>query len=546
MAEKIPRTLDCPSCGAPLDYDGKSATVRCKFCNHVTLIEGFKEEKPPEIIIEDVHVSAPPRPVIIEAPIKPVVKAAAATATTGAFLGCGITAAILLIVGVILGFAFSQPGGPFVPRMVAMDTAVLLPAESDAPPDVVSLFYNVNTEKRLFARVGTSNGKLAWQAEPLPGDGFADHIVTDGNLVYAASEMDLFAYHASDGSLAWQVEMPDRLEYEENSLALTAGRVVTITLDRSLQAYDAQTGQLAWSRLLSGYDRQIRLMNDQIVVMDYLGDDYTYSLVFLKPLDGREESLMTPTCQIREYSSETLDTYSGILYDPGQNSLYLFYGTFNGCIQRIDVSTGEVSWQTPVEDGFSFTPYGFNGILTNSAIYFQSGSQLLAVDKVSGTVRTLLSNDDYEFMPLAVSGDTLIARARRTRGTERFELWGVDAGSGSKKWSLELENTKPLDPPNELVGLVDEDESGWAWRLAPTGLLLLDFQAVPNQLVLTTINPADGSKTSEIAVPLENDGSEFYSVPTVVGWWNQMVYFILDTQVYAVDTISGEIMMVYQ
>ncbi len=546
MPEKIPRTLDCPSCGAPLDYDGKSATVRCKFCNHVTLIEAPKEEKPPEIIFEEVHVSAPSRPVIIEAPLQPVVKAAAATAASGAFLGCGITAAILLIVGLILGFAFAQPGGPFVPRMVAMDTAALLPTEGDIPPDVVSLFYNVNTEERLFARVSSSNKNLAWQAEPLPGDGFADHIVTDGNLVYTASEMNLFAYHASDGSLAWQVTMPDQLDYDPNSLVLAAGRVVTITLDRSLQAYDAQTGQLAWSRLLSGYDRQVRLMNDQIVVMDYLGDDYTYSLVFLNPLDGREESLLTPTCQVREYSSETLDTYSGILYEPGQNSLYLLYGTFNGCIQRINLSTRQVTWQTAVEDGLSFTPYGFNGMMTDSTIYFQNEEHLLAVDKAGGTVRTLLSNDDYEFMPLAVSGDTLVARARRTRGTERFELWGVDAGTGSKKWSLELENTKPLDPPNELVGLVDEDESGWAWRLTPTGLLLLDFQAVPNQLVLNTINPADGSKTSEIAVPLEDDGSEFYSVPTVIGWWNQVVYFILDTQVYAVDTTSGEVLMVYQ
>jgi outer membrane protein assembly factor BamB len=340
--------------------------------------------------------------------------------------------------------------------------------------------------------------------------------------------------------------MPDRLEYDENSLALVAGRVVTITLDRSLQAYDAQNGQLAWSRLLSGYDRQVRLMNNRIVVMDYLGDDYTYSLVFLDPVDGREESVMTPTCQVREYSSETLDTYSGILYEPTQGSLYLFYDSFDGCIQRIELPTGQVTWQTPVEDGFSFTPYGFNGLMTDSTIYFQNEEQLLAVDKASGMVRTLLENEDYEFVPLAVSGDTLIARARRTRGTERFELWGVDAGSGNKKWSLELENTKPLDPPNELVGLVEEDESGWGWRLAPTGLLLLDFQAGPTQLVLTTISLADGSTTSEVTVPLEDDGSGFYSAPTVIGWWNQVVYFVLDTRVYAVDTNSGEVLVVYQ
>jgi len=36
-----PTSLNCPACGAPLDFDGTSAVVRCKFCRNVSLIPGI-------------------------------------------------------------------------------------------------------------------------------------------------------------------------------------------------------------------------------------------------------------------------------------------------------------------------------------------------------------------------------------------------------------------------------------------------------------------------------------------------------------------------
>ena len=34
-----PKSLTCPTCGAPLNYDGKSASVRCNFCQNVVVLE---------------------------------------------------------------------------------------------------------------------------------------------------------------------------------------------------------------------------------------------------------------------------------------------------------------------------------------------------------------------------------------------------------------------------------------------------------------------------------------------------------------------------
>ena len=41
MTDNLPKTLNCPSCGAPLDYDGSSSIVRCKFCKNIALIPGL-------------------------------------------------------------------------------------------------------------------------------------------------------------------------------------------------------------------------------------------------------------------------------------------------------------------------------------------------------------------------------------------------------------------------------------------------------------------------------------------------------------------------
>ena len=33
------KSLTCPTCGAPLNYDGKSASVQCAFCQNVAVLE---------------------------------------------------------------------------------------------------------------------------------------------------------------------------------------------------------------------------------------------------------------------------------------------------------------------------------------------------------------------------------------------------------------------------------------------------------------------------------------------------------------------------
>jgi len=644
MPDNTPTTLTCPSCGAPLEVDGKSSLVRCKFCNTIALVPGLptapeaaapasldevrqlvesgnlieairryrelydvslKEAKdavdtlqagnviearqvvtgpltPEETgrVLEEVQellragnkigairryreaadvsltkakdvvdqveaaLTGIPLPSSPEITGRPSVTPPARP-TNQSWLGITIVLTILVIVGGVLAFVLSQPGGPFTPQLFAISPAILLTSEAGAPPDVAALFYNPDKDTRLVGLVDGNTGKLRWQAEPLSGDGYADALAQSADLLYAASGTDLLAYRKNDGSLAWQAEMPDKLNYGESSLLVTDGRVLTMNLDQSVQAYDAQTGALSWSRRLAGYDRTLRLMGSSLVLLDYTGDDYTYSLVFLDPVTGAEQNIITPACPSSEYSSATLDTDSGLLYDDVENALYLVFDSSPGCVLRLDLVNGKASWQALDDEWYSFSPYGFTGFLTGTRLYFINGHQLLAVDKSSGALQTLLTDEDYEFIPLAVTGDRLIVRARRTRGSERFEIWGVEAISGERLWRMDMENSKPMNPPNELVGLVDEDESGWTWSLLTGQLVLIQFQAAPNQLVIQTVSPADGTLTSETTVALKAVTGDFYSVPTVIGWQDNLLYISLEANIYALDVSTGKVKFSY-
>jgi hypothetical protein len=141
---------------------------------------------------------------------------------------------------------------------------------------------------------------------------------------------------------------------------------------------------------------------------------------------------------------------------------------------------------------------------------------------------------------MAVTGDTLLVRARRTRGTERFEIWGLNTTTGEILWQKDLQGASPIDPPNEMAGLIDNTDYGWTWRMTTAGMQILTFKGEPNQLVIETLSLADGSMTSGYILPLKEIFGDFYSVPTVIGWQGDVIYLNTDTILYGIDTITGK------
>jgi outer membrane protein assembly factor BamB len=254
--------------------------------------------------------------------------------------------------------------------------------------------------------------------------------------------------------------------------------------------------------------------------------------------------MLTPTCTFNDYVSN-MDADMGLVHDQAGNALILVYDSSYGCVQRLDLANGQTSWSVSRKDSFSFASDGFQYLLTDSSLYFSNGNELLVVDKSAGAMKVLLTEPDYYLLPMAVAGDNLIVRARRTRGTERFELWGVDATSGDKSWNLDMQDSAPIDPPDEMIGLIKDTEPGWTWKLVPSGLVVIMFQAEPNQLVLETFNPADGTSAGKQTINLKKVAGEFYSIPRIINRQGSLVYFSLEANIYTLDVTNGQLKLIY-
>jgi outer membrane protein assembly factor BamB/ribosomal protein L7/L12 len=651
MSDNAPTSLNCPTCGAPLEVDGTRVLVRCKFCGNVSLIPGvlpaqaaapasaldeirklakagniidalkkyreiygvdLKDAKeavealqagrlvtpsePPgmhtseeltkalqevqrlladgnkieaiKIYRQNYDVSLarakyaieqiaagntlwpeegfqtltalPQSPTISIETIDAIQKPSRATGWVGVITAISI---LLLIAGIVAMILY-LPGGALNKHYIPGDPLALVPSEQGANPDVAAHFYDPDADTGFIGLVDGITGKLRWQASALPGDGYAEAVAYGPDLVYAASGVDLLAYHNSDGSLAWQAQMPDKLNYGESTLLVTAGRVITTNADQTIQAYDASTGNRAWNMRLGGYDRTLRLMGGSLVVVDYTNDNNDFGLLFLDPATGNQQKVITPICTHEGYDSN-IDPGVGFAYDQAEKAIFLVYDSSYGCVQRLDLTSGQIVWSTNNDDNFSFASDGFQSLVTDSTLYFSNDNDILAVNKSGGEMKVLLTNPDYELLPLAVAGEKLIVRARRTRGTERFELWGVDASSGNQVWQMDMLGASPIDPPDDMSGLIDDTDWGWTWKLTSTGLVIMKFQAKPNQLMLETFNLADGNSLGQQTIALKKVFGDFYSIPTVIGWQGSTVYLNVDSNIYALDVTTAKLKDIY-
>ncbi len=644
MLDHSPKTLTCASCGAPLDYDGHSTFVQCKFCKTTSVMPGAREnqaqltpgllaeirtlaeggnmleavrrfreatgvdlktakssvemlvsgrvmvasqvisgpltaeqtgqilEQVQELLRADNKVEAirryreatdvsmvksrdvverveaalkglpPPQPLEIPGQLSPYQPVSPVRHRS--WFGLILTLGIFLFVAGLLSLIFFLPGGPFNSMMISNGPAIL--AESGlGETSLAGVFYHVNDESYRVAMLDPTSGKIRWKADPLPGQGYASAMILVDELVIVASESDLLGFRVEDGSPAWHTILPDRLNYSDQAILAVSGRVITNTADQSIQAYEAATGRLVWDRRLSGYDRSLRLVGGSLLVIDYLGEDYTYNFIFLDPLDGQEQRVITPTCSTDEYSVSSVDPDTGLLFDPEENAIYLVYDSTPGCIQKIDLGSGQPAWQTLDEEWYNFSS-GFHGFLTEEHLFFGTGNRLVAVDKQTGSLEVLMEDDENDLLPLAETDGTLVVRLRRTRGTEKFELRGLDAARGSMLWRVDMGDASPIDPPDEMVGLIDEGYPGYTWHLGTSGLILVQFQAEPNQMLIQTIDPTDGNLLNEVTIPLKAVSGDFYSVPEVISWRGDLIYLSVDGSLYCINYMTGEVVFHFQ
>jgi hypothetical protein len=262
--------------------------------------------------------------------------------------------------------------------------------------------------------------------------------------------------------------------------------------------------------------------------------------------DGSIQQTFSPKCaQPDGAAAYGLDGSALFLFDPdpsirtSDRAIYFFYGWNPSCIERWDAASASRVWQAVEEEGFSPT-HGFAVLFTPETVYFAEQENLWSADKAGGAIRLLSEGGDYELVPLALEQGVLILRTKRTRGTEQFGLRGFDPITGNILWDHPIDNSEPYDPPDAASRHVDDDRSIWTWRISGGLLHLYNFQADPNQLQSSTLDPKTGSFSEGKTVAFDFAYDSYFG-PQILYRTDQILWVAADSKLMAIDTAAGTI-----
>ena len=110
---------------------------------------------------------------------------------------------------------------------------------------------------------------------------------------------------------------------------------------------------------------------------------------------------------------------------------------------------------------------------------------------------------------------------------------------------MDMQGASPIDPPDEMAGLIDDTDTGFTWHVSAAGLEVIKFQGSPNQIMLETFNPSNAASLGKQTIPLNGISGDFYDIPTVIGWRGNVAYLSFETAIYSLDITTGQLKTVY-
>ena len=540
MSDSPLRSLNCPNCGAPIDFPEARGTVKCRFCDSV--IERSDEAPTADdeghalkvnitegrIAVERVgnYTQGAKRfvikmqggqPMVIETAGQPAVPPTFSSVTytnappvltrrkQSSNVGCWVWAlsiGILLITIVPVAAAFINldavmrsltSGGSLTDALTAVPTlgsrfvvgrvAAFIPAANDAPPDLLFLADEYpqsggDGQKKLVALSG-ERPQFLWASPALDDDAYDTRILGDAERIYTVSGSRLLAFNRSDGSAAWTASLADKISFNTcvNCLQLYEGRLFALSDDGSLSAFDADSGQPRWNfRATQDSPRGLYVLGGQIVFMDR--DEKSEGVLHaFDPATG-ERVTHKPTCTSDDFFGPRAADWTTPLYPAATGSdFFMVFGWPSPCILRLDTKTFQPAWVTvPSRDLNLLSSFNPHLILTAEALYLPADDKVLRVDATTGDTQVVLQENDYVFTLLDQHAEALVLLARRQRGSGRNEVWVVDSTSGERRWSVDLGEAPPFGGVAGDGSIIDEDKPAWTWHVSERGLHILRFK----------------------------------------------------------------------
>jgi outer membrane protein assembly factor BamB len=552
------RALKCPSCNAPLDVDNDDRTVKCKFCGTVV----------------EVPQAAPN---VVATPIVIHTGGSAGTAGGGSsvlrWVGCLVVVIVLVtalgsVAAVVPGFlallglgsvVSDLPGLPesvseLVPEIASsarlrVNDALVLPPVDDAPADVLAVTFNVADSSYALSYIDALSPSVRWSGPPPANNGFySTQVLADDDQVYMIEKARLVALRRADGGTAWQASLVDEIGPScEGCVRLLAGRVIALTKDGTVQAVDTESGRAAWSARLEATPDRLFIAGGLVVAVDAVENNGIFKV--FDPGTGELLHTLEPSAPNEPFPNDpqTMQLYSPIVADEAGGALYTVLGIFPPTtFQKWDAAAGQLLWQTEAPRGDVETPASsLEPVLLSDGLYTADRRQLVAVSAAEGEFRRLPGDPDYELTPMLAQDGVLVARARRTRGTERFEVWGLDAHTGERLWQYVPEAAQFADDERNDFRMFVSQSSGsgdgegvWTWR-AGGGLILVQGYGDQGRIVVERLNIADGVSGGQTPLNITL-GNSLIITGELVQLTNRQAWLIIDGQLQVFDIATGE------
>ncbi|MBP8000399.1 MAG: PQQ-binding-like beta-propeller repeat protein [Chloroflexi bacterium] len=536
------RTLNCPSCHAPLEVDVTQPLVKCDYCGSmvevpITLRDVPKEKRPSQP--RPVHVPTPRPP----KPYQPSVQKNSSSS------GCSLFLVFFLFLGGVAVAVMYFQGQQGIPNPLTDVLKAFIALGSDgyilAPEsgrdtnkaDILAVTYG--GEKYALTYLDNTSESVRWESEPYDEYPSLLDVMANDQFVYVAQENKLQAFNRADGTVTWQATMSDSLSSPcDQCWQLFPTTLVVLTNDGRLQAFSTTTGELVWETVLEATPRGLYMVGDKVAVLDEV-EAVTFVRVFAAAT-GLPAPDLHPRGHNEPFGED--DPQWPSIYDPVYQSapgspLYFFMGFFEpGTAQKWDGATGELLWEVtgPIDEihpGSDEPP-----VFANGRIYMGNGHNLSVIDEATTSFQLLTTSADYELRPLTVQNDILLVLAERTRGTRRYELWAMNATSGALLWQ-HIPTADDFLEQGEYSS-VSSNEGSWflLWpeqSTTETTVLIFRLRSEPDEVILDQLNIADGTILSTSTTTLnEIAGSTIF---TDLGEYRGIHWMLIERQIYSID-----------
>lgn len=545
---------ECENCGAKLPPPDSQGNRTCQYCEAVYHVP--REGGPQVTVVVGNQTFSPPTvPTYDPAAAQRAVAMAGKTAAASSGVGCLVTIIILVVVGAIVAVAiksgtsgssgFGSIFGQQAFRADA-DSVLALPGEPTGPINlaVVASKYEGATNYYVV-KADATTGKTVWQSPSLGSSAYNVQLAADGAATYAADKTAVRAFKNTDGTQAWQATLSDEIDTScrGTCFAVVGSRLVTKSRDGQLAAFDTATGAPAWSKRLTQTSAQIVVTGQYLTVLDRSGTDNIVAV--LNPLDGTEHGRLAAQCvdtrrgSSRGYAPSSSDTAIPV---PFANAVVFAWDSSPACVQRWDVETGQMSWNTYL-DGVSASSAPKEGQLVGpTGFYLSFGDKVYDLDGASGVVRNTYSGgDDLDLAAYRVNDKALVLQGKSTRGTTKSSLVVVNPANGQQLANIAVGKGEAADGPYEQSSsTVSSSEVAFTASLDDATLRVVQLDGSSKQLRFdvfdaTTGNAIGGPKNAD---PQLGSGSTSFAP---VQWRAARLVVAIGDGIYVLDSGAGTI-----